>query len=1085
MRMTLVKSSSKYLSKIWMILLLFVFCIPSIGAQEKTLSGTVIDEQNEPMIGVSVAIKGTTNGTITDIDGKFSLNNSNPDAVLVFSFVGYTPVEMKVAGKTHFDIQMKEDRKLLDEVVVIGFQSQKKENLTAAVTSVDSKVLENRPVSNVGQALQGMVPGLNVSINGGSPNAVPKLNIRGATTIQQRGKSGNDRKKFDVVAGSPLILLDGIEITQDDLNQINPNDIDNMSFLKDASAAAIYGTRATFGVILVQTKSGSYNQKAKVSYSFDMTFDQPYELPDILNSATIYRAQLNQKVWTGEMNSYTDENNKILAQMEAYIKDPKNNKPYYMDGSTIKWAGNTNPYKELVKDWTSTQKHNLSISGGSDKVTYYFSLGVQDQDGMYEIRTDNMKRYNAMLSVNAKVTNWFNIAAKASYNETKYTTPTFREDGANLWLYAKSYYPEDYIFKPVLTGPDDERPNFQTEHPVSYLYVGGTSKEKRKKTILSVSPEFIIIPKELKIKADLSITPTTFNKEKTHPRQDRVNTSWVSLENRWATLNTGEVTRTTTDQYTINVYADYNKTFNEKHNMSALLGVNQERESYGRSILYLNNMIDPHILTPSLSNDVTTNTSVNDHHVLTSRALFGRLMYNYDSRYLVEFDARYDGSSRFPKNDRFQFFPTVSVGWRLSEEKFMDFTKTWLDNLKVRASWGKLGSQPDDYYPYQSTYDTEEGYFLFDGSRYPVGIKPLSLVDPNLTWQESTTKNLGFDVTALNNRLTLTADIYERKVTDILIAGAKQYSALLGVPSYEQPLVNEGSIKTTGYEISARWQDQLSNGLSYGVGVSLADDRAKVLSYPANSVKTLGDGMLYSGYNVGDIWGYVTGGILQEEDLIALTNSKGELTGKYTYNGAKFKSEQLYPGYLWYVDLDRDGIITSGDNTADNPGDRKIIGNESPRYKYSITANLQYKGFDLDVMFQGVGKRDYWINSNSSYWGNGAGSLETFNKSWRKDENNPSLATKAKFPMYGSTIGGRTQSGYLIDGSYFKLKQVVLGYSLPQSILNKVYLTKLRFYVSGYNLLSFTDIPKYMDTDYISDAYPPKRTFAFGVQVGF
>ena len=966
-----------------------VYAVQSIAMgidQQLQITGVVKDTNGEPMIGVTVMVKGTGTGTITDIDGKYSVSVPGNKSVLTFSFVGYTTKEVTVGNQKSINVTLSEDSKMIDEVVVIGFQSQKKGNLTASVASVGAEALENRPVANIGQALQGMVPGLNISIEGGDPNKVPSLNIRGATTFRQRGTSNDDKNKFDVKSGSPLILLDGVEITAEDLNQLNPNDIDNMSFLKDASAAAIYGTRATFGVILVTTKGGNYNQKAKIDYSYNLAFDQPYELPDILDSYYIYKALRDKEVWTGTIAEYSQHDRDMLDHMMAYMKDPVNNKPYFMEGDAIQWVGNTNPYKELVKSWTPTQKHNLSISGGGDRISYYISLGMQDQKGMYEIKTDRLKRYNAMLSINAKVTKWFNVAAKASYNVFDYEGPTQQTDGMNLWSYAKSYYPENFIYQPVLTGPDDFLPNHPTENPVSYLYAGGRNISSRRKTILSISPEFTIIPKILKIKADLSVAPTTYQKEKTHPKQARVNNSWTALETRWATENTGEVTRSTTDRYAINVYADYNQTFKEKHNVSVLLGLNQEEESYAGSTLYLKNMLDPYILNPELVQDVTANTSANSHHEIASRALFGRIMYNYMSRYLIELDARYDGSSKFPKDSRFQFFPTVSLGWRVSEEKFMEWSKDWLDNFKIRASWGRLGSQPDSEYPYQSVFSTSEGYFLFDGTRYPTGINTPSLINPNLTWEKSTTKNLGFDFTFLQSRLTFTADIFERKVTDILIPGGKDYPALIG--DDDLPFENAGILKTTGFELQAKWSDKLANGFRYSVGVALSDDKAKVVSYPSNPTNKIGDGVLYKGYTVGDIWGYVTGGILQEGDFDGVGAN-----GKPLYHGPYFKGGQAYPGYIWYQDLDHDGVITTGLNTVDDPGDRKVIGNNAPRYRYNITANFQYKGFDLDLMFQGVGKRDYWLSSTSSYWGNGAGSWEVYNNSWTPER------TDAKFPM--------------------------------------------------------------------------------------
>lgn len=1052
-----------------------VYAVQSIAMgidQQLQITGVVKDTNGEPMIGVTVMVKGTGTGTITDIDGKYSVSVPGNKSVLTFSFVGYTTKEVTVGNQKSINVTLSEDSKMIDEVVVIGFQSQKKGNLTASVASVGAEALENRPVANIGQALQGMVPGLNISIEGGDPNKVPSLNIRGATTFRQRGTSNDDKNKFDVKSGSPLILLDGVEITAEDLNQLNPNDIDNMSFLKDASAAAIYGTRATFGVILVTTKGGNYNQKAKIDYSYNLAFDQPYELPDILDSYYIYKALRDKEVWTGTIAEYSQHDRDMLDHMMAYMKDPVNNKPYFMEGDAIQWVGNTNPYKELVKSWTPTQKHNLSISGGGDRISYYISLGMQDQKGMYEIKTDRLKRYNAMLSINAKVTKWFNVAAKASYNVFDYEGPTQQTDGMNLWSYAKSYYPENFIYQPVLTGPDDFLPNHPTENPVSYLYAGGRNISSRRKTILSISPEFTIIPKILKIKADLSVAPTTYQKEKTHPKQARVNNSWTALETRWATENTGEVTRSTTDRYAINVYADYNQTFKEKHNVSVLLGLNQEEESYAGSTLYLKNMLDPYILNPELVQDVTANTSANSHHEIASRALFGRIMYNYMSRYLIELDARYDGSSKFPKDSRFQFFPTVSLGWRVSEEKFMEWSKDWLDNFKIRASWGRLGSQPDSEYPYQSVFSTSEGYFLFDGTRYPTGINTPSLINPNLTWEKSTTKNLGFDFTFLQSRLTFTADIFERKVTDILIPGGKDYPALIG--DDDLPFENAGILKTTGFELQAKWSDKLANGFRYSVGVALSDDKAKVVSYPSNPTNKIGDGVLYKGYTVGDIWGYVTGGILQEGDFDGVGAN-----GKPLYHGPYFKGGQAYPGYIWYQDLDHDGVITTGLNTVDDPGDRKVIGNNAPRYRYNITANFQYKGFDLDLMFQGVGKRDYWLSSTSSYWGNGAGSWEVYNNSWTPER------TDAKFPMYGSGTGSYAQTGYLLAASYIKLKQVILGYTFPRALINKIGLEKLRLNLAAYNLFTISAMPKYYDADYLSDAYPPKRTFSVGIQVGF
>ncbi len=762
-------------------------------------------------------------------------------------------------------------------------------------------------------------------------------------------------------------MIDGIEVTQDDLNQMNPNDIANISILKDASAAAIYGTRATFGVILVQTKGGSFNQKTRVNYSYDISWDRPAAIPDILDSYHIYKAGVDKKVWTYD-GEPTEENKQIMEKMLEYMKNPTPENAYFMKGDPVEgvivWVANTNPYKEALKDWAPTQKHNLSVSGGTDKVNYYISLGMQNQEGMYDLGAgDRLRRYNMMANVNSKINRWFNLGAKATYNINNFHEPTAKPGEGNLWHVVKSQYPSKHIYMPVMTGPNDPVPNAPTDNILGYYLANGRDKQSRQTGLFTITPEFIILPGELTVKGDFSYTTINFNREKEQPMLEPINESWMSPNTYATQYNTGDVYRATTNKYTVNIYADYNKTFFDHHTISVLAGFNQERKTYSRSILYLKRLLDPKILNPSMVEDQTLNTSTNEHNEVTARAFFGRFMYNYKGKYLAEFDMRYDGSSRFPYEDRFQTFPTFSLGWRISEEKFMQGTSAWLDNLKVRASWGKLGSQPSDEYPYQKVYDAGSAQFLFNGTNYPTAVKVPNLVNPYLTWEKSITKNLGIDIMTLQNRLDVVFDIYERKTVDILVQGGKEYPTVLGA---DPPTANEGSIKAYGWELSTKWTDRLPNGLQYSVGFTLSDSQTKVLSYPSNDeVRRIGDGYLYAGQMVGDIWGYETGGILQESDFDGINPE----TGRPIYNGVTFANEKVFPGYIWYKDLDGDGIISSGDNTVDNPGDRRIIGNSTPRFRYGITANLQYKGFDLDLFFQGVMKRDIFIGTSSSYWG--------------------------------------------------------------------------------------------------------------------
>lgn len=1038
------------------------FCFVSVAfIQAQTVTGTVTDANGEPLIGVSVVVKGTTVGQMTDIDGKYSIVVDNQKSTLVFSLMGFAKQEISVGSQTVINVKLQEDSKLLDEVVVIGFQTQKKVNLTGAISSVGSDVLENRPVANIGQALQGVVPNLNISISNGAPNSVPSFNVRGGTTLEY----DTDDKKYVMRSGAPLILVDGIEVSQSQLNQMNPNDIDNISVLKDASAAAIYGTRATYGVMLVQTKSGKFNQKARISYNYDVSWDKPAAIPDIMDSYTILKAEQDKAVWTG--GTISSDSQKKLDAMLKYKLDPRPENAYIMNGSEVWWVASTNPYKELVKDWTPMQKHNVSISGGTDKISYYLSLGAQNQDGMYKVNTDQFRRYNTLLSLNAKVSKWFNIGAKATYNMSKYKTPIIPGGKGNLWAVMKNQDVSRNINMPVFTGPDDPVPNYVTENVIGYLHGGANSKSTTTTTILSLSPEFIIIPGELKLKGDFSFTPTTYEMQQVVPSQKRIFTSWESFNQDHTQYNTADLNRNSSNNYIINVYGEYIKTFATKHNLNAMLGLNQERYKYTSLNGTLNRLFSPNVVNPNAVEDVTLNRISNSATERTGRAVFGSVKYNFDERYHLSIDGRYDGSSKFPKADRFQFFPTFSGAWRISEEKFMETTRSWLDNLKLRGSWGRLGNQPSSDYPYQAKMSTNPAYYLF-GSAYPSTVNPPGLVSPSLTFEKATTVNLGVDITMLKNKLDFSFEVYERRVTDVLTDGVASYPAVLGATA---PLENSGEFKANGWELTLKWRDRLSNGLRYDVGLVLSDYKNKIVHYAGNPDKTIGN--LYDGQNVGEIWGYETGGILQESDFAGKNPN-----GTYIFYGPDHSSvtSTLWPGFMWYNDLDGDGRISTGTNTVDNPGDRKIIGNSTPRYRYGITANVSYKGFDLNLFFQGVGKRDLWIG-NSSYWGGGAGTWWMYERSWTPER------TDAKYPMY--TSGVQAQTGYLFDASYFRLKQAVLGYTLPESLTKKIGIDRLRFNISGYNLFEITDIPNGFDPDQVSDAYPQKRTIALGVQIGF
>ena len=724
-----------------------------------------------------------------------------------------------------------------------------------------------------------------------------------------------------------------------------------------------------------------------------------------------------------------------------------------------------NPYDVAIRDWTPTQKHNFSVSGGTDKVSYYLSLGYQTQEGMYKINNDVYDRYNIMSRFTAKVTDWFNVDVKINYNRTNYDTPVIGGSKGSLWTAAQRE-PEKNIMMPIKTLPTDEASDVYTDNFLAWMSYGARKETMSQTTAFAVNPEFIIVPKILKAKAELSYQPQSSNTTERNPYHEYIKPgSWTML-NETASAddgNTGALTKTATDTYLINAFLDYNQTFG-KHTIAAIAGFNQEYVEYSSLNVSLKRLFSADVLKPGAAEDVTLHTISTSAQRRTARAGFGRLTYNYSDRYLFEVNGRYDGSSRFTKNDRFVFFPSFSGAWRISEEKFMESTRDWLDNLKIRGSWGKLGSQPSSYYPYQAVMGSGQPGYYMNGA-YISSVNTPGLVSPTLTWEKAATTNFGIDVTALQGRLNATFDIYERKTTDILTTGTVAYPTVLGATA---PLENSGSIKVNGWELDLQWADRIGE-VRYNVGFNLADAVTKVLNYPANPTRSYG--ALYNGQTVGEIWGYQYGGILQADDLILDGN-------KYIFHGPTPSSYTLYPGYSWYIDRNGDGFISTGAGTVDDSGDYYVIGNNTPRYKFGITLGASWKGFDFNAFFQGVAKRDYWIDS-STYWGSvgNGGSQWMWDRSWKPEQ------TSAKYPMYGAKPS--VNNHYLIDASYLRLKQLVVGYTLPATITRKAGIEKVRLNLSAYNLFTITDIPGLFDPDQMTDAYPQKKTISLGVQVSF
>lgn len=1048
-------------NKVLIMLMGFFLFAHQLFAQDVSVSGNVKDEKGEALIGVSIQIKGTPTGNITDIDGNFTLSSVPANGELVFSYMGYETQTIPVKGKSVINVVLKEDSQALDEVVVVGFGTQKKVNLTGAVASVGAEVLENKPVANIGQALQGVVPNLNVSATNSSPNATPSFNVRGGTSIGL----DSDGKKYEVKNGSPLIIVDGIQVDADYLNMMNPSDIENISVLKDASASAIYGARATYGVMLITTKSGKNDSKASVTYNMNLQWNTPSHIPDILDAYTIQLAKNREAEMTG--GTVTPWMETLLAAKKKYMEDPRSENAWiYNEGSTtnMTWVTNMNPYEVGVKDWTPLQRHNISISGGSAKTRYYISLGYQRQEGMYTINTDVQNRYNINMNLNTNITKWLDVATKISYNTSNYNEPYMNAQKGSVWSAMKND-PGRNVNMPIKTGANDPIPDAWTDNILGWLAYGATQSTKNTNTVFNITPTITICP-ELNVKAELSYRPTEYFQKRVIPTRNYVVDNWNSTINSHTYPSTVREETRHSDYYTINAYANFNKAFGN-HNISAVAGFNQEwyyyRKLYGEAEDILTNDL------PTLG--MTTGsqyTGDNEEH-WAIRGAFLRANYDYAGRYLFEFSGRYDGTSRFGHDTRYQFFPSFSAGWRISEEKFMANTRSWLDNLKIRGSWGSLGNQDVSNYAYIASYGAADYISWVMNNEQIKGMNPTAIIASDLTWETASTLDFGVDVTTLNGRLDATFDWYTRRTTDILMDGTK-LPAVLGA---SVPKRNSGELKTNGWELSVKWKDQLSNGIRYDIGLVLSDYQSEVVKFTGNPNSLLSS--LYDGMKMGEIWGYETVGILQESDFTVDENGKKVLIGP---DQSKVQTT-LYPGDVRYADLNNDGEISNGDNTLENPGDRKIIGNSTPRFQYGITGNISWKNFDLNIFFQGVGKKDVWISDNVFWGGDTAGNWEMYNNSWTPEH------TDAKYPMYAGRISSITQSGYLFNAAYLRLKTLALGYTLPKAWVSKAKLSNVRLSLSGYNLFEITQIPNLYDPDQISSSYPMMRSVAFGLQVGF
>ncbi|MFS2555972.1 SusC/RagA family TonB-linked outer membrane protein [Bacteroides thetaiotaomicron] len=1061
--------------------------VQTIQQQKVTVKGTVNDALG-PVIGASVVEKGNTgNGTITDVDGNFSLS-VKPGAILVVSYVGYKVQEVTATVGKMINVTLKEDTEMLDEVVVVGFGTQKKVNLTGSVGVATSKELESRPVTNAVQALQGVVPGLKITTNSGELDKNMNINVRGTGTIG------------DGSTASPLILIDGME---GDLHTINPQDIESISVLKDAAASSIYGSRAPFGVILVTTKSGKAG-KMTVNYNNSFRFASPMNLPESMDSYTFANFMNSALINNGSSPRFTDEIMQKMLDFQAgkisgHGLDPQQGSNTWRDYWTYGYA-NTDLYKETYRSSVFSQEHNVSLTGGSEKMSFYASMNYLGQGGMLKIGDDGINRYNANLKVSANVTDWakFNYSVRYTNHEVwrprAFSGNYYNYYGRQNWPNIPMYDPWGHVMMPNADG-------------VAY---GGERRVNTQRLYHQAS----VVLEPIKN----WITNIEFN----YRTQDQ-NTSEETLA-YYGYLPDGSLNDSSKGTTALsranykenymnwNIYSSYSHSFNEAHNFKAMLGFQSEEliskynsaKKYG---LMFSDMPEFDLTTGLSGNGEKKDTEVSgSSSEWTTVGFFGRLNYDYKGRYMAEVNLRYDGSSRFRRGSRWVWAPSFSVGWNIAQENFFKDAAEVVNTLKLRASYGELGNQnTNSWYPTYRTMNlgSLNGSWLTANGTKPNTASIGGLISTTLTWETVRTYNVGLDWGLFDNRLTGSFDYFVRQTLD-MVGPAPQLPNTLGISA---PKTNNCDLSTKGWELSINWKDRLKNGLSYGIGLSLSDQNTYIDRYPGNATGSIDSYM--SGKKIDLIWGFETIDIARTQEQ--MDNHLASLP-----NGGQ---NELAPASSWkagdimYKDLDGDGKISQGARTWEDHGDLKILGDANPHYFFGLDLNAEYKGFDFRAFFQGVLKHNFWpgigdASTNETqtggYFWEAPGSknewhmrgfvqhedyfrAEAIGLEGHKIEAN----TDAYFPRPISTNGGknqRRQSRYMQNAAYARLKNLQLGYTLPKSLTNKIGINKCRLFVSGENLFTITSLfdvfdPETCEGGVGGNAYPLSRTWSFGLSL--
>lgn len=1094
----------KLFSRFFLTLLTMLFLGVSLNATgqavDEGISVTVkVTDKAGAMPGAGILVKGTTNGQITGADGTATLTNVAPDAVLVVTFVGYQTVEIPVKGRANLNVTL-EDSLTLDEIVVVGYGTQKKANLTGAVDQVGSETFEGRSNANLTQMLQGQVPNLNLKFKDGRPNSSPSYNIRGTTSIGQ--------------GGSALILIDGVE---GDPSLLNPNDIESVSVLKDAASSAIYGSRAPYGVVLITTKTANQG-KPTVSYQANLTFEKPTTIPEYVSNGYTWADHFYKAFYNYNFSNPSGIN-KTMEFSTAWLaeyqrRNETGNYEVLVSDGSIGTAGRWLYFIEgedyigkLYRNHMTSQTHNISVSGSDDKFDYYVSGRYYGNNGIFDtdVNPESYKILNGRMKMGYKVTPWLRISNNTDISWTKYVMPqTYSEGNGNIW---RNIADEGHPCSPIW-NPDGTLSHSAVYSVGDYLY-GHSNRgyiNRQVKTTFAAQAKFL--DDRLRLNADFTYRNKDFNTTVKKVKSEFSRYEGVS-ETITGTQSYLSETIRNYEYLATNEYVEFEDTFADKHYFKALLGYNYEQETYKNTYSYNDDLLTPDVTNINLAMGIDNRSITGDYYRWRTVGAFARINYAFADRYLLEVNGRYDGSSKFPQRQRWAFFPSVSVGWRLTEEPWFNVNKDAVSNIKFRASFGALGNSNVGNYAYDETFSFDNGRII-NGAKVRYTSAP-SPIPESLTWETAQTLDFGLDMSFLKGRLSFTGDYYIRKTLDMYTVGP----TLPDVFGASSPKGNYAEMTTRGYEMTIRWNDSFNlagKPFNYGLKASLVDYKSVIDKYN-NGTKSLSTAAYntsyYEGMVVGEIWGFVSNGLWQNQADIDAAEAGALAAGQKYYNPLMqtSKTYKLYPGDIKFEDLNGNGYIDRGQNTVDDPGDRKIIGNSEPRYIYSFGIDLEWNNIFLSAFFQGVGKQDWYPSNESSViWGQYNRPYAQMpkwhlNNYWTEDNPDAYLPRYAGYyaPFYKGTNNANTR--YLMDVSYIRLKNLQVGYTLPSKWTDAIRMKKVSIFFSGENLWTWSPMYKYTrDIDvtaniYGTDSvlsstgdgfnYPTLRSYSLGLNITF